>query len=100
MAHLVDEPLPVDVYSDDERTIIEYSRALTRMQPIDDELYGRLSRHFSPHEIIELCFTVGLSNIVNRFHATFLTDVDQDTLDAVALSCPLPLPELRKPRRP
>lgn len=42
---------------------------------------------------MDLCFTVGLSNLVNRFHATFLTDVDESTLEEIAgTSCPLPLP--------
>jgi hypothetical protein len=33
-----------------------------------------------------------LSNEVNRFHATFLTDVDPAITDALEVSCPLPLP--------
>ncbi len=34
---------------------------------------------FSPAQIIDICLTVGLSNMINRFHATFQTDVDSET---------------------
>lgn len=80
MAHLRDDPLPEDVYDDVERVVISYARCSTRMQPIDDLLYAALAEHFGEREIVELCFVVGLSNMVNRFHATFLTDVDDATL--------------------
>jgi len=36
---------------------------------------------------------VGLSNMINRFHATFLTEVDPDTQQALAASCPLAYPD-------
>jgi hypothetical protein len=36
---------------------------------------------------------VGFSNLVNRFHATFLTTLDDNTVAALADSCPLPLPD-------
>jgi alkylhydroperoxidase family enzyme len=68
--------LPPDVYAPDEVAIIEYARLSTRMDPIDDATYGALATHFDTRQIIEICFTVGLSNMVNRFHATFLTDLD------------------------
>jgi hypothetical protein len=31
--------------------------------------------------------------MINRFHATFLTEVDPDTQQALAPSCPLAYPE-------
>jgi hypothetical protein len=43
--------------------------------------------------MIELCFTVGNSGIVNRFHALFHTDLDGDTTAGLGVS-PLPLPEV------
>lgn len=92
LRHIGDDPLPDGVYDDLERVIVEYAQRSTRMEPIDDDLYGRLSSHLSQHQLIELCFTVGLSNLVNRFHATFLTDLDAETL-----ACPIP-PELRRNR--
>ena len=55
---------------------------------------SRTARHFDTKQIIELCATVGLSNQVNRFHATFLTDVDTTMSDALGDSCPLALPSI------
>lgn len=95
--HIGDDPLPDGVYDDDERTIVEYAQRSTRMAAINDELYGRLEAHFSRQQIMDICFTVGLSNVINRFHATFLTKVDPETNEVLAPSCPLPLAaELRQ----
>jgi alkylhydroperoxidase family enzyme len=96
MARLGDDPPPHDVFDEVERAVVAYSRRLTRMQPIDDDLYAELVRHFTPAALVELCFIVGSANMVNRFHATFLTDVEAATSTALAVSCPVPLP--RHPR--
>ncbi len=101
MRHLTADPLPAGVYDAAEAAIVRYAQKSTRLEPIDDKTYGDLARHFSTQQIIDICMTVGLSNLVNRFHATFLTDVDAVTTaeaeagDAVSGSCPLP-----RPRRP
>ena len=92
MARLADDPPPDDVFDDVERVVVTYSQRLTRMQPIDDDLYAGLRRHFTPAALVELCFIVGSANMVNRFHATFLTDVEAGTSAALAQSCPVPLP--------
>jgi alkylhydroperoxidase family enzyme len=96
IAHLGDDPLPDGVYEPVEAAIVRYSQASTRLRPITDELFGELTRHFDTKQIIELCATVGLSNQVNRFHATFLTDLDPSTTEALGDSCPLPLPPPRR----
>ena len=99
MQHLLDDPPPADVYEPAEAAIVAYAQKSTRLEPIDDETYGALARHFSKEQIIDICLTVGLSNMVNRFHATFRTDVDAETLaevaagDATAGTCPLPRPK-------
>jgi hypothetical protein len=96
LAHIGDDPLPDGVYADDERAVVEYAQRSTRLDPITDELYTRLQAHFTQHQIIELCFTVGLSNVINRFHATFLTDVDPETGEVLGPACPMPMaPELQ-----
>ncbi len=93
--HIGDDPLPDDVYDPAAAAVVEYAQRSTRMQPIGDELFGRLSEHFTQQQIIELCFTVGLSNVINRFHATFLTDVDPETGEVLGPACPMPMaPEL------
>ncbi len=99
MRHLADDPLPEGIYDELEAAIIRYARKSTRLEPIDDATYGDLARHFTPEQIIDICMTVGLSNMVNRFHATFLTDVDEETIaeveagDRIAGACPIPRPE-------
>ena len=80
LEHLRDDPLPDAVYTELERTVITYARRSTALEPIDDTLFAELAAHFDARQLIELCFTVGLSNLVNRFHATFHTDVDEATL--------------------
>jgi len=92
ISHLGDDPLPDGVFEPSEAVIVRYSQISTRMQPITDELYAELARHFDVQQIIELCMTVSLSNQVNRFHATFLTDLDEHLANAFGSSCPLPLP--------
>ena len=98
LAHIGDDPLPDDGTFDDlERAIVEYAQRSTRLEPITDELYGRLAEHLDQRQIIELCFTVGLSNVINRFHATFLTEVDPGTNEVLGPSCAMPIPdELRQ----
>ncbi|HLM15112.1 MAG TPA: hypothetical protein VK362_22130, partial [Reyranella sp.] len=71
MRHLVDDPLPDGLYSPSQAAIVTYARKSTRLEPIDDETYGALAGHFSAQQTIDICLTVGLSNMINRFHATF-----------------------------
>lgn len=91
LAHIGDEVLPEGVYEPQEAAIVEYAQRSSKLAPIDDELYGRLRDHFSVQQIMEICFTVGMSNVINRFHATFLTEVDPETNERLAPSCPLPM---------
>ena len=98
--HLGDDPLPDGVYSESEAAIVRYARISTRSIAIDDEVYGALAKHFSKEQIMEICLMVGSSNFVNRFHATFLSDVDESTTEAVAAgdaegsACSLPRPRV------
>jgi alkylhydroperoxidase family enzyme len=92
LAHLADDPLPAGVFDDAGRAIVEYARRSTRMEPIDDDLFACLRRHFSLEQVMELCFTVGVANVINRFHATFLTDLDAETVEEMGNTPPLPLP--------
>ncbi|HET7480100.1 MAG TPA: hypothetical protein VFJ72_11355 [Rubrobacteraceae bacterium] len=96
--HLGDDPLPEGVYSESEAAIVRYAQVSTSSIFINDEIYDELARHYTDEQIVEICIVVGLSNVVNRFHATFLTDVDEDTTKANAESdahlgiCTLPRP--------
>ena len=102
MGHLADDPLPDGLFPPAQAAIVRYAQKSTRLEPIDDETYAALQRHFSPQQTIDISLTVGLSNMVNRFHATFRTDLDADTVaeadagDRIAGACPIPRP--RPPR--
>ena len=93
LAHLGDDPLPDGVYEPEEAAIVRYAQRATRLEAIDDDLYAELAAHFSTEQLIEICFTVGFSNMINRFHATFRTDLDGIIRAAVGDACPLPYPE-------
>jgi hypothetical protein len=98
MRHLADDALPDGVYDAARRRSsatpeVDAARADRRRD------IRALARHFSTEQIMDICLTVGLSNMVNRFHATFLTDVDEETIaeveagDRAAGSCPIPRPK-------
>lgn len=99
MRHLLDDPLPEGLYDAAEAAVVCYTRAMTRMEPITDALYGALAACFSTVQIMDICMTAGLSNMVNRFHATFQTDVEAETTaeaeagDRIAGTCPIPRPK-------
>lgn len=67
------------VYTEKERLILEYTEALVKDIRISDELYKRVAEQFSPKQIIDICFTSGISGIINRIHGTFQTEVDELT---------------------
>ena len=95
----LEDPLPDGVYTPAEAAIVRYAQKSTRLEPIDDDLYAELTKHFSKEQLVDMCLTVGLSNMINRFHATFRTDVDDVTMneaeagDALHGACPLPRPK-------
>jgi alkylhydroperoxidase family enzyme len=78
-------------FDETDKLVLRYSEVLTRDNRVDDALYAELSLRFSKEELYELCFTIGLAALVNRFHATFRTDVDADTTAAVGdlAFCPI-----------
>ena len=80
------------VFTPAEQVVVDYARRLARLEPIDDDLYDELTRHFTLQQIMELCFTVGIACTINRFHATFHTPLDAKTQAAFAGGSPLPLP--------
>ena len=92
MEHLLDDVLPEGMFSPAERAIIAYAKASALMQPITDELWSDLAAHFTTKQIMEISFTIGLDQLVSRFHATVRTDLDESTHDAVAHSCKVRLP--------
>jgi hypothetical protein len=91
MSHLLDDPLPEGMFSPGEEAIIVFARTSTWMRPIGDDIWTRLAENFDTKQIMEITFTVGLDQMVSRFHATVQTDVDGVTTDQLT-SCPVTLP--------
>ena len=81
--HLGDDEPPEGVYTDRERAIVSYARLSTLEIVIDDATYGALEKHFEREQIMEIWALVAVANSINRFHATFHTDVDDEILEAV-----------------
>ena len=93
LAHLTAEAFPEGVFTAEEAALVRFAQVSTRDIAIGDVLYDEMAAHFSTEQIMEAVFLVGLSNLVNRFHATFLTDVDDSTMAALeGGACPIPLP--------
>ncbi len=92
MAHVLSDPLPEGLFPPDEAAIVVFARTSTLMQPITQEIWAQLARYFTTKQIMEISFTVGLDQLVSRFHAAVRTDVDEVTLDEVAATCPVRLP--------
>ena len=91
MSHLLDDPLPEGMFTPAEEAIIVYARTSTWFQPITDDIWANLREHFTEKQCMEVSFTVGLDQLVSRFHATVQTDVDAVTTDQLG-SCPVALP--------
>ena len=80
MRHVADDRLPPNVYDPAEAAIVRFAQKSTRLEPIDDATYSDLAKYFTPCQIVDLSFAVGLSNMINRFVATFSLEVDEQTI--------------------
>ncbi len=71
-------------FPSDQRAAIELADAMTQGSgAISDELFERLSRHFSEAQIVEMAAVIGLFNYFNRFNNMFQTEItlmDPDVL--------------------
>lgn len=85
------EPETVDSFDETDKLVLRFAETSIRDIRIPDSLYGELARRFSKEELYDLGLTVGLSSLVNRMHAMFRTDLDDDTRDQVgaAPQCPI-----------
>jgi hypothetical protein len=93
MGHLMDDPLPEGMFPPAEQAIIRFARASALMEPITDDLWDDLRRHFSIQAIIEIGFIVGMHQLTTRFHSLVLTDLDTATSEQLTGgSCRVRLP--------
>jgi hypothetical protein len=70
------------------------------MQPITDEMWQKLAEHFETKQIMEISFTVGLNQLISRFHAAVRTDVDEQVtaqLDSCPVHLAAPIPATGSP---
>lgn len=81
--HLASEEPPEGVYTPAERAIVSYARKSTSEITIDDETYAALEACYTRKQIMEIWGVVSVANSINRFHATFHTDVDEEILETV-----------------
>ena len=57
------------LYSDKERTALEYADAMTITgRNVDDGLFARLARYFSEDEIVELTMIIAWENCSSKFN--------------------------------
>lgn len=57
------------LYSEAERTALEYAEAMTITgRTVTDELFARIRRHFSEPEVVELTGAVAIENFRSKFN--------------------------------
>lgn len=93
MSSLLLDPLPVGMFPPAEEAMIVFARKSALMEPIDNVTYTNLLEHYSVEQAFEICFVVGLHQMVTRMHALFMTDVDEETIGRVGGSCPVRMPK-------
>lgn len=71
------------LFDDTDKLVLRFTDVLSRDNRVDDELYAALAARFTQAELLKLTFTISMAGMVNRVHATFLTDVDGSTVESV-----------------
>ena len=61
------EPLPADVFSPDERLVLELTDTMTRAIDVPDALFERVRARFDDQGLIDVIATVASYNMVSRF---------------------------------
>jgi alkylhydroperoxidase family enzyme len=57
------------LFSEAERVALDYAERMTITgQKVDDELFGRLKRHYSEAQIVELTGAIALENFRSKFN--------------------------------
>lgn len=79
---------PAPSWTAHEQIVVQVARQLCHQARLDDDLWQRLTAHFSPREVVELCLVVGFYSMLARVLET--TGVDLDAPFATALVRPAP----------
>lgn len=65
------------LFSDAERVALDVARAASLTpNEVTDEMFASLREHYSEQEIIEIVSVVSLFGFLNRWNATFKTDIE------------------------
>lgn len=61
------------LFSEKEKAALKWTKAVTQLsnQPVSDEVFESVKKHFSDKEMTELTMAIGLINVWNRFGAPF-----------------------------
>ena len=58
-----------ELFDEREKTALEYADAMTLTgRDVDDDLFGRLKKHFNPDEIVELTAAIAWENASSKFN--------------------------------
>lgn len=73
MMGISDDPISLldqmDKQTERQRLALEYTRAaMSDSNRVPEELFGRLKRHFTDAEIVEITFLIGFINCLNMFN--------------------------------
>ncbi|ORY79032.1 carboxymuconolactone decarboxylase, partial [Protomyces lactucae-debilis] len=57
----------LDALDDEQRLVLDYTRAMTRDISVQDDLFAKVKDHFSEVATVELTATIAAYNMVSRF---------------------------------
>jgi alkylhydroperoxidase family enzyme len=58
-----------EYYDEPEKLALQYADKITKStEDVEDELFARLTTHYSPAELVELTFTIAYENFLSKFH--------------------------------
>lgn len=67
-----------EVFSEKEKTVIEYARQVTKdAEAVSDDLFKRLSSYFTESQIVNLTLIIGLMNVFNRLNGALGVELEK-----------------------
>ena len=69
------------LFDDRERVALEFAiAAASQPNDVTDELFGRMKRHWSEGEIVEIAALVAYFGFMNRFNDTMATPLEEEPI--------------------
>jgi alkylhydroperoxidase family enzyme len=70
------------LFEERERTALEFAiAAAAQPNDVSDELFGKLKRHWSESEIVEIAAVVALFGFMNRWNDTMATPLEAEPIE-------------------